>query len=271
MEETETDVAAAEENALTNSAESVQSPAENSTADGTDSPENSENSVNGEASAELKQSESETAAADAAAAENLPKLVVDGLSAEQNVSRLQNLTKIPKNKAVYTVSVIYIILGLLCVSITKYITYALPYIVGSVMILIGVVGFILSLVHRSYRDIKTNKLFTYVICVALGIFIILSEIDPENDPIMLISIIWGVFGLFEGAHALNHAVTKIANSERCVYYIVRGIVECAVAFMLLYRPESHSAHFFHIVVFGINLIFDGVTMIPKVKEILTKF
>lgn len=202
---------------------------------------------------------------------NVPEMLVEELSAEHNVARLADLIKIPKKVAIYIVAAAYFIVGVLCIAITHYISEALPYIVGSMMCVVGVGGFILSLIHRDYRDIKKNKLFTYVLCAALGVLIILEEVDAESNPIMMIAIVWGVFGLFEGAHAFNHAVTRIANSERCVYYVIKGIVECVVAFMLLYRPDSHEAHYFHIIVFGITLIIDSVTMIPKVKEFLTKF
>lgn len=218
-----------------------------------------------------KENDGETAVTDALAVENVPELMVEALSAEHNVSRLAFITKLPKNIATYIVAAIYFIVGVLCVSVTRHITVALPYIVGAIMMLVGISGFIISLVHRDYKSVKTNKTATFLLALGLGILIIFEEFDPKSDPIMLISIIWGVFGLFEGAHAFNHAITRIANSERCVYYIIKGIAECVVAFMMLYRPESHETHFFHIVVFGISLIIDAVTMIPKIKEFLSKF
>lgn len=218
-----------------------------------------------------KENDGETAVTDALAVENVPELMVEALSAEHNVSRLAFITKLPKNIATYIVAAIYFIVGVLCVSVTRHITVALPYIVGAIMMLVGISGFIISLVHRDYKSVKTNKIATFLLALGLGILIIFEEFDPKSDPIMLISIIWGVFGLFEGAHAFNHAITRIANSERCVYYIIKGIAECVVAFMMLYRPESHEAHFFHIVVFGISLIIDAVTMLPRVKQFLSKF
>lgn len=232
--------------------------------------ESAEETANIDESAAEEITEDELAVAEAVT-ENIPELMVEGLSAEHNVSRLAFITKLPKNIATYIVAAIYFIVGVLCVSVTRHITVALPYIVGAIMMLVGISGFIISLVRRDYKNIKTNKIATYILTVLLGAMVILEEIDPQIDPIMLISIIWGVFGLFEGAHAFNHAITRITKSERCVYFLIKGIVECAVAFMMLYHPESHEAHFFHIVVFGISLIIDAVTMIPKIKEFLSKF
>ena len=79
-----------------------------------------------------------------------------------------------------------------------------------------------------------------------------------------------MLGLFEGAHAFNHALSRIANGGRSIFFIIRGVIECLVAFMLLYQPSNHDIHIFHIIVFGFNMIFDAVTMLPPVKAFLSK-
>lgn len=216
----------------------------------------------------------ETAAAldDAEAAEHSTDsygdFIIEEFSAESNVSRVARITRLPKNTATYCVAAAYFIVGVLCVSITNRITEVLPYIVGGMMTVAGLANFIVALVRKEYRSLKTNQTATSIIAVALGIMIIIQKLDPGNDPVMLISIVWGILGLFESAHAFNHAFKRIASSERCIYYLIKGLVECAVAFMLLYQPESERAHFLHIMVFGINLILDSITMIPQVKNFL---
>lgn len=195
--------------------------------------------------------------------------IVEEFSAEQNAERIVSVTKIPKVAATYIMAAVNFVLGVLCVSITGLIAEVLPYIVGSMMIVVGLVQFIVAIVHREYKEVKTNKTITFFLVAALGVMIILQEIDSTNDSaIMLVSVIWGVLGLFEGAHALNHALHRIANSERCAYYLIKGLLECVVAFMLLYRPDSHEIHHFHIIVFGANLILDAITMLPPIKKLL---
>lgn len=216
----------------------------------------------------------ENAVADGAAEESFGgsygDFIVEEFSAEHNVSRVAEFTRLPANTATYIVAAVYFIVGVLCVSITRSVTEILPYIVGGMMVLLGTVRFISAIIHKEYRQIKTNKTATSLILAALGIMILVQQFDDSNDSaVMLISIVWGILGLFEGAHAFNHAFKRIANSERCVYYLIKGIIECVVGFMLLYQPDSHDAHFFHVVVFGANLIFDAITMIPQVKTFLT--
>lgn len=196
--------------------------------------------------------------------------IVEEFSAETNVPRVARITRLPATVVTYLFAAVYLIVGVLCVTVTSAVTEVLPYLVGAMMIVVGVARFIVALVQHEYRHVKTNRTATSLILAALGVMILIQQWDSANDSaIMLISIVWGILGLFEGAHAFNHAFKRIANSERCVYYLLRGLIECIVAFMLLYRPDSHDAHHFHIVVFGVNLIFDSITMLPRVKDFLS--
>lgn len=211
-------------------------------------------------------SEEEFVAEDEVHTNSYGDFIVEEFSAATNVPRIAQMTKLPTNVVTYLFAVVYFIVGVLCVSITSTVTAVLPYLVSGMMIVIGVVRFIVAIVRREYRHLKTNQTATSLIMTALGVMILVQELDANNDSaIMLISIVWGILGLLEGAHAFNHAFKRIANSERCIYYLVKGLVECAVAFMLLYQPDSHDAHHFHIIVFGVNLIFDAITMLPPVK------
>lgn len=196
-------------------------------------------------------------------------ILVEQLSAEHHAEVIANITKLPEKAASYIVSAIYVTVGVLCIALTSVITEILPYIVGGMLILAGIVRFIFALIQKEYRSLNTNATATSLIATLLGIMIIVQKIDPDSDPVMMIAVVWGVLGLFESAHAFNHVFKRIANSERCIFYLIRGIVECAVAFMLLYQPENHDVHFFHIVVLGVNLIVDGITMLPFLKKVLT--
>lgn len=202
--------------------------------------------------------------------EGIADAILEGFSAESNVSRLSKITKLPEHIVIYVIAVIYLAVGVLCVAITNKITEILPYIVGGMMAIIGISRFLVALITHEYRHTKTNVTAMSLIVTALGVMIIIQHLQPENESaITFISIVWGILGLLEGAHALNHAFERISNSERCIYFLIRGIVELVVAFMLLYDPGNHETHHFHIIVFGLNLILDSITMIPQVKAFLS--
>lgn len=197
--------------------------------------------------------------------------IIEEFSAASTVTRVTKLTRLSPDLVSYFIAAAYFIIGVLCVAITEKVMAALPYIVGTMMSVVGIVQFIIALVHREYRDVKTNKTATALIAAALGILIIIQELDEgNNSAIMLISVVWGILGLFEAAHAFNHALSRISHGEPCVFFILKGLVELVVAFYLLYKPDSHEAHFYHILVFGINLIFDAITMLPPVKKFMAR-
>lgn len=213
--------------------------------------------------------EEEAAATEAVHTHSYGDFIIEEFSAETNVPRVAKWTKLPATVVSYAFALAYLAVGILCVTITDSITEILPYIVGAMMVVIGVGRFIVALVQKEYKHLKTNRTATSLIVAALGVMIIFQQLDATNDSaVMLISVVWGILGLFEGARAFNHAFKRIANSERCVFYLIKGLMECVVAFMLLYRPDSHDAHHFHIIVFGANLIFDSILMIPRVKAFL---
>lgn len=192
--------------------------------------------------------------------------IVREFSAESGVSKFSKIAKLPENTVTYIFAALYFAVGVVCVSIPALLISVLPYIVGGMMILIGAVRFIMALLTREYRHVKTNRTATSLILAALGIMIIIQHFRADDAAITFIAIVWGIFGLFEGAYAFNHAFKRIVNAERAVYYILKGLVEVAVAFLLLYDPSNHDTHNLHIIVFGCNLILDSVTMLPFVKN-----
>lgn len=196
--------------------------------------------------------------------------IISILSPEGNVSRVTKLTKLPPHIVTYVVAAICFVIGVLCVTITDRLTEVLPYLVGGVMVVLGGVRFIVALCQHEYRHTKTNRTAMSLVVLGLGTMIIVQHVMPNNSSaITFIAVVWGILGLFEGGHALNHAFKRIANSERCVYFLIKGIVELVVAFLLLYNPGNHEIHHFHIIVFGLNLILDSITMIPQVKAFLS--
>lgn len=208
------------------------------------------------------EAEKETAATETAHAYG--DFIVEEFSSEVNVKKVTKLTKLSETKVNYIFSVVYLIVGVICIAFAEQITIAFPYVVGGFMALIGLVQFISAIRTREYIHTNSNRTATSLILMALSV-LILVEYDRAN---MLIAVAWGFFGLLEGAHAFNHAFSRIARSERCVYYLAKGLVEVVLAFMLLYEPEGHIT--LHIIILGVNFVFDAFTMLPVLKSFLSK-
>lgn len=190
--------------------------------------------------------------------------IIEGFSVEANVRKVSTYIKLPEKVAKYILAVLYLAVGVLCAAIPERIEGALPYIVGGAMAAVAITQFIFAIIKKEYRDTHTNKTAGSLIVLGLSVMIIIEHQWAHT----FIPIVWGVIGLFEGAHAFNHAISRISRGMRCAYYIIKGIVEVVVAFLLLYEPEQYGE--LHIIVFGVSLMLDGITTLPFVNKFVTK-
>ncbi|MDE7401157.1 MAG: DUF308 domain-containing protein [Clostridia bacterium] len=190
--------------------------------------------------------------------------IIEGFSVEANVRKVSTYIKLPEKVAKYILAVLYLAVGVLCAAIPERIETALPYIVGGAMAAVAITQFIFAIIKKEYRDTHTNKTAGSLIVLGLSVMIIIEHQWAHT----FIPIVWGVIGLFEGAHAFNHAISRISRGMRSAYYIIKGIIEVAVAFLLLYEPEQYGE--LHIIVFGVSLMLDGITTLPFVKNFVAK-
>ena len=190
--------------------------------------------------------------------------IIEGFSVESNVRKVSTYIKLPEKVAKYILAVLYLAVGVLCAAIPERIEGALPYIVGGAMAAVAITQFIFAIVTKEYRNTHTNKTAGSLIVLGLSVMIIIEHQWAHT----FIPIVWGVIGLFEGAHAFNHAISRISRGMRSAYYIIKGIIEVVVAFLLLYEPEQYGE--LHIIVFGVSLMLDGITTLPFVNKFVTK-
>lgn len=190
--------------------------------------------------------------------------IVEEFSVESNVKKVSKYIKLPEKAAKYILAFLYLAVGVLCIAIPERIEVALPYIVGGAMAAVSLVQFVFALVKKEYRSTHSNKTAGSLIILGLSVMIIVEH-DWAHT---FIPIVWGVLGLLEGAHAFNHAISRISRGMRSAYYIIKGIIEVVVAFLLLYKPEQYGE--LHIIVFGVSLMIDGITTLPVIKNFVAR-
>lgn len=193
--------------------------------------------------------------------------IVEEFSAESSAHKIALATRISERKVRFVLSVAYLIIGIVCVSLSDHIYTIFPYVVGGMACAVGLGQFIIAVIQKEYVHTHSNKTASSLVMMALGVLIIVMH---EEAAFTIIAVAWGFLGLMESAHAFNHAFSRIARSERCVYYIGKGIIELILAFILLLEPTHHSHVSFHIIVFGVQMIFDAFTTFPPLKEYLAR-
>ncbi len=192
--------------------------------------------------------------------------LIEEFSAETNAYKLSKAIKLSENTLKYILCAVYFVVGLLCLIHSSYIQVAFPYIVGGFMMAIGLGLFIYALKTKEYVHTHSNKTASSLVMMALGA-LITAEYDSAFT---IIAVAWGFLGLSEAAHAFNHAFSRIARSGRCAYYIGKGVAELVLAILLLYEPGDAHHITLHIMVFGIQLIFDALTTFPPIKDYLSR-
>lgn len=190
--------------------------------------------------------------------------IIRELSVEANVRRVHNVTKLSPDVVKYIVAAIYIVCGVLCAVFHSAVESALAYIVGGLLCVGSLIQFIFALIKKEYRRKDTNKTVSSLVLLALGVMLILDEQWAET----FIPFAWGLLGLCEGAYAFNHAIYRISHGMRSAFYIIKGIVEVVIAFLLMYRPETYAV--LHIIVFGISLALDGVSILPFIEKLINR-
>lgn len=192
--------------------------------------------------------------------------IIEEFSPESSAKKISLAIHISERKIKFVLSAIYLVIGVLCVSLTDYIYTAFPYIVGGMATLFGLGQFIIAVIQKEYVHTHSNKTASSLVMMALGVLIMVEH----SAAFPIIAVAWGFLGLIEGAHAFNHAFSRIARSERSVYYIGKGVIEIILAFILLYEPSNPDHIPLHIIVFGVQMIFDAITTFPPLKEYLAR-
>lgn len=189
---------------------------------------------------------------------------LENISVEHNIEKVAKRTKIPEVVVKYIMGVVYIVLGIVCASIPNLIESVLPYVVGSILGVFAILRFVFAMIEKEYEHTHSNKTASSIILLGVSIMILIEHEWAHT----FIPIVWGVWGLFEGAHAFNHAISRIVKHRRFFFYLVKGFIEVVVAFLLLYDPHHFGE--FHIIVFGVSLIFDGIIALPFIHKFLTR-
>ena len=192
--------------------------------------------------------------------------LIEEFSAETNAYKLSKAIKISEKTLRYILCSVYFIVGLVCLAHSNHLKIAFPYIVGGFMIAIGLGLFIYAVKTKEYVHTHSNNTASSLVMIALGVLICVEY----KSAFTIISVAWGFLGLIEAAHAFNHAFSRIARSGRCIYYIGKGIGELVLAFLLLYEPSNDHHIPLHIMIFGLQLIFDAITTFPPVKDYLSR-
>lgn len=154
----------------------------------------------------------------------------------------------------------FVVTGALCLLFTDWVHDALPYILGCVMAVKGIIDTARGFLTKEHAKRETKLTANGIVFFVLGIVILIHRANVDN----LIGAIWGTLGLLKGSEELNEAIYCCAHKERFVGKMIRAAIELLLGFLLLIDPISNMHH--HLFILGLELITAGWEMWGEAKH-----
>jgi len=152
--------------------------------------------------------------------------------------------------------IIYIITGLLIIILSEKIVNYLPYVVGSIMILVNVEAIIVNIIEHDHENIGYK-----LGIIVLGILIITAA----SHDFEAICVIWATISIINGGRSLMRSIFNIKKSWINILGLALAILSIVLSIFLILDPLEHVTT--HIVLLGIEIILDGIRIIlVKYKE-----
>lgn len=152
--------------------------------------------------------------------------------------------------------IIYIITGLLIIILSEKIVDYLPYVVGSIMILVNVEAIIVNIIEHDHENIGYK-----LGIIVLGILIITAA----SHDFEAICVIWATISIINGGRSLMRSIFNIKKSWINILGLALAILSIVLSIFLILDPLEHVTT--HIVLLGIEIILDGIRIIlVKYKE-----
>ncbi|MGM9662298.1 MAG: hypothetical protein ACI3WR_04300 [Oscillospiraceae bacterium] len=148
-------------------------------------------------------------------------------------------------------ALLLLLAGAACLLFTEPVYTALPYLLGGVMMALGLGDILCGLLTGEFRSRETKLTANGVVFFFLGAVILYHRADADG----IIGSIWGVLGLVKGAEALNTAMYCCAEKSPFLGKTLQAAVELLLAILLLVQPDTAVRH--HVFLLGLELALVG--------------
>ena len=154
--------------------------------------------------------------------------------------------------AIRVLSALLTVLGVACIFFTHQIHAIFPYLLGSLMVITGLLDIYRGIVAKEYLDRDTKQIAGGIVMLLLGLVILLHQGNTDS----IIGGVWGAIGLFKGSEELNMAIYHRAHKEPFIKAAIHAAVELVLAMILLLDPLTAVAH--HVFILGFELIWHSL-------------
>ncbi len=157
-------------------------------------------------------------------------------------------------------SVIFPIIGIICVLGAEHIVWLLPYLLGGAMMAVGALMGIGYFQDKRFLNQNSEELVYGIVMLIMG----LAFIIQGPNALVPIGTTWAIIGIRKAAKSLNQAIRQIYLKQHFAVPVLTFAVRIALALLLLFDP--HGKFSSHVVILGLELI---ATSIKLKKEFLS--
>ena len=152
-----------------------------------------------------------------------------------------------------------LLVGIVCIAFPDAVYVMLPFVFGTLLLVEGLIRLIEGIKKRDYAFLEGNDLEQGAIVLAVGIGILIYQ----DEALFLVGGFWGLWGLMNAAKSLNVGMYHLYHKKPAGIVLLKGIIEAIISFILIFDPVTNMHH--HILILGIELIFEGITALFEKK------
>lgn len=144
--------------------------------------------------------------------------------------------------------ILLFLLGTLCLGLAPVMAPFTARLAGLVLVVLGLEQSVEGFRRKTYRNPSKVQPSLGMIEMGVGMIPLLRG----GSALILICAVWGVFGLFQAAHALNHVICAASQKRLSWWKAVVAVLEIWLALELIF--SSGEAIILHVRLLGLELL-----------------
>lgn len=151
-------------------------------------------------------------------------------------------------------SAAFLLVGALCIFFPSHVAGVLPFLLGGIMLIAGVVHGAAYLRDKRFLEDESQGIGPDIILAVMGV----AFLCAGSEAVGLMGVVWGIIGLRKAAGTIDQALRRMYQHQKALLLAVEAAIRIVLALALLFDPfEKFSSH---IVLLGLELILTNVKL-----------
>ena len=151
-------------------------------------------------------------------------------------------------------SIAFLLLGALCILFPAHVAGVLPFLLGGIMLIAGVMHGGAYLRNKRFLEGESQGLGPDVVLVVMGV----AFLCAGSEAIGLMGVVWGIIGLRKVSETIDQVLRQMYQHQPAILLIVEAVIRIILALALLFAPFEKFVP--HIVLLGLELILTNVKL-----------